>query len=105
MNFEFYYIKGNLDKDVLHMEGYYKPSKRYFKVSINIVDTLYDSKDEQYILVKYNNKLYCIETTLINNPLISIVSTKIPLKNFNYLNYNIPVNVYMTMIGSIVSDI
>ncbi len=93
-------VYGNIN-NVLTIEGYVPKLTRSFKTVINIVDNTYDTKSEQYMLIKYNNKLYCIETTLINMK-INYNSYK---NKLDYDKYKIPTNVYIAMIGSIISDL
>jgi len=93
-------INGDIDK-VLSIEGYVPKLSRSFKTIINIVDNTYDTNNEEYILIKYKNILYCVDTTLINMK-INYNSYK---NKLDYDKYKIPVNVYITMIGSIISDL
>ena len=93
-------IYGDIN-NVLTIEGYVPTISRSFKTVINIVDNAYDTNSEQYMLIKYNNKLYCIETTLINMK-INYTSYK---NKLDYNKYKIPVNVYIAMIGSIITDL
>ena len=103
MNLQIYEIQGNIEKDVLNIIGYHEHTKRYFQIYINTVDMSYNSTNEECILVKQDNKLYCIETTLMTNIIAS--KKKYHIKNFNYVKYNIPITVYMSMIGSIVTNL
>ena len=103
MDLQIYEIKGNIEKNVLNIIGYHEQTKRYFQIYINIVDMSYNTTNEQCILVKQDNKLYCIETPLMTNIIAS--KKKYNIKNFNYIKYNIPDTVYMSMIGSIVSNL
>ena len=103
MTLQIYEIKGNIEKDALNIIGYHEHTKRYFQIYINTVDMSYGNTNEQCILVKQDNKLYCIETTLMTT--IPASKKKYHIKNFNYIKYNIPETVYMSMIGSIVTNL
>ena len=93
-------INGDINK-VLSIEGYVPKLSRSFKTIINIVDNTYDTNSEEYILIKYKNILYCVDTTLINMK-INYNSYK---NKLNYGKYKIPTNVYIAMIGSIITEL
>ena len=100
MDLKIHNVSGNINK-IITIEGYEIVTKRTFKVLINIVDSSTNSINEEYVLVKFDNQLYCIET-ILDIPTNAIKKKKL---KFNYRDYNIPICVYMTMVGSIVSDI
>tara|TARA_B100002019_G_scaffold284995_1_gene293417 strand:+ start:229 stop:531 length:303 start_codon:yes stop_codon:yes gene_type:complete len=100
MDFEIYNVSENIN-NIITIEGYEIFTKRKFKVLINIVDSSTDNVNEEYILVKFENQLYCIET-ILDIPTNAIEKKR---KKFNYRDYDIPVCVYEAMVGSIVSDI
>lgn len=100
MDFQIYNVSGNIN-NIITIEGYEIFTKRKFKVLINIVDSSTDSINEEYIIVKFDNKLYCIET-ILDIPIKTIEKKR---KKFDYIHYDIPACVYMAMVGSIVSDI
>ena len=100
MFINFYSIHGNLDKNnkKLFLTGYSDYLDKYFNIKIEkcidrcyIIDT---RSDEHNIIVKSSRYFYSITTELFDK-LIEPTNCL----NFNYIKYNIPVNVYITMIG------
>ena len=100
MFINFYSIGGNLESGnkTLFLTGYSDYMSKYFHVKIEkCVDRSYviDTRsDEQCIIVKSSRHFYSITTDFFDK----LIEPSNCL-NFNYIKYNIPVNVYITMIG------
>ena len=101
MNIIYYKVNGSIT-DCISIEGYYFERKRHFVCRIEkIKDHNVFTPDfpESTIILKNNDDFYTIDIDLY-------FSEKIPPGKqitFDYNNYNIPVTIYMTMIGMIVT--
>ena len=100
MFINFYSIGGHLEKDnkTIFLTGYSDYMSKYFHIKIQrLTDRSYviDARsDEQCIIVKSSRYFYSITTDFFDK-LIEPSNCV----NFNYIKYNIPVNVYITMMG------
>tara|TARA_Y100000996_G_C22198301_1_gene510156 strand:- start:57 stop:356 length:300 start_codon:yes stop_codon:yes gene_type:complete len=99
MNIQFYEVNGSIDSKLI-IKGYCTLLNRYFTTEICL--TTDEVSSDENIIIKDGNKLYKITTTLINTILLDNQNDTI---DFNYNYYNIPSYVYITMIGSIVTDL
>ena len=101
MNIIYYKVNGSI-KDCMSIEGYYFEQKRHFVCRIEkIKDHNVFTPDfpGSTIVLKHNDDFYTIDIDLYFSERIP------PVKQitFDYINYNIPVTIYMTMIGMIVT--
>ena len=101
MNIIYYKVHGNI-KDCISIEGYYFEQKRHFVCRIEKIkdhNVFTPDFSESTIVLKNNDDFYTIDIDLY-------FSERIPNGKqitFDYNNYNIPVTIYMTMIGMIVT--
>jgi len=101
MNIIYYKVNGSI-KDCITIEGYYPNEKRHFVCRIEkIKDHNFFTPEfpESTIVLKNNNYFYSLYIDLYFSEGIP-PGKKI---TFDYNNYNIPVTIYMTMIGMIVT--
>ena len=100
MFINFYSIGGSLEKDnkTIFLTGYSEYVSKYFHIKIQrCIDRNYVidvRSDEQHLIVKHNRTFYCLSTEFFDK--LIEPSTCV---NFNYIKNNIPVNVYITMMG------
>jgi hypothetical protein len=100
MFINFYSIGGNFEKDnkTIFLTGYSNYVSKYFHIKIQrCTDRNYVincCSDEQHLIVKHNRTFYCLSTEFFDK--LIEPSTCV---NFNYIKHNIPVNVYITMMG------
>ena len=101
MNIIYYKINGSI-KDCISIEGYYFEQKRHFVCRIEKIkdhNVFRPDFPESTIILKSNDNFYSLDIDLYFSEGIP------PGKQitFDYNNYNIPVTIYMTMIGMIVT--
>ena len=102
MLIKFFSISGNLEQNdnALTIIGYSEYFHKYFELKIrrcNIIDYVVDTRsDESNVIVKDQRAFYSIESMFFDH----IIEPNKCL-NFCYKKYNIPINVYITMIGLI----
>ena len=101
MNIIYYKVHGNI-KNCISIEGYYFEQKRHFVCRIEkIKDHNVFTPDfpDSTIILKNNEAFYSIDIDLYFSERI------LPGKQitFDYNEHNIPVTIYMTMIGMIVT--
>ena len=105
MNIKYYYAerKYNEFEEQIVINGYTPILKTHFSTLItrlNQVADLVDDHNEGCIVVQSGNWFYKIETTLC----VNIEENNQPIK-FNYTKYNLSPQVYMSFIGSIVTQL
>ena len=101
MNIIYFKVEGSV-KDCITIEGYYVTEKRHFVCRIEKLKNHNIFKPEfrdSTIILKNDDDFYSIDIDLY------FCSSVPPGKQiiFDYNNYNIPVTIYMTMIGMIVT--
>ncbi len=101
MLIKFFSVGGNFERNdkTLIIIGYSEYLNKYFELKIKRCDhkrAMCDSirSDESNIIVKSQRSFYSIESMFFEH----IIEPPVCL-NFNYVKYNIPVNVYITMMG------
>jgi hypothetical protein len=102
MIINFFSITGNLERNnnTIKIVGYSEYFNKYFELTIkrcNDRNYVIDARsDESNIIVKSQRNFYSIETMFFHH----LIEPPVCL-NFNYKKYNIPVNVFITMMGLI----
>ena len=103
MIIKFFSIGGNLERNdqTLIIIGYSEYLNKYFELKIKKCEhrkAMCDAirSDESIIIVKSQRTFYSIESMFFDH----IIEPATCL-NFNYVKYNIPGNVYITMMGFI----
>ena len=100
MFINFYSIGGHLEREnkTLFLTGYSDYMSKYFHIKIEKCEDrnyVIDARsDEQSIIVKSSRHFYSITPEFFDK-LIEPANCL----NFNYIKYNIPVNVYITIMG------
>jgi len=100
MFINFYSKSGNFDKDdkTIFLIGYSDYINKYFHMKIkkcqnrNLIIDIHS--DEQHLIVKSSRTFYCLSTEFFDK-FIEPTSCL----NFRYDKYDIPVNVYIAMMG------
>ena len=102
-------IEGNLlDNDKIILSGYSNIIEKYFTTTINKIeyDNTIKNESEAKIVLPYEDYLYTISTEVVDNDMDNWYSTlNHTFNTFNYCTYNIPNNVYMSFIGSLVTTL
>ena len=103
MIIKFFSVGGNLERNdkTLIIIGYSEYLNKYFELKIKQCEhkrAMCDAirSDESNIIVKSQRIFYSIDSMFFDH----IIEPATCL-NFNYVKYNIPVNVYITMMGLI----
>ena len=101
MNIIYYKVNGNI-KECISIEGYYSGEKRHFVCRIEKLkdhNLFRPDFPDSTIILKNSDDFYSIDIDLY----FSITIPPGKQINFDYDVHNIPVTIYMTMIGMIVT--
>lgn len=102
MLINFYTINGNLEKNnyTMTITGFSQYINKYFHIQIkkcrDMTRVIDEPSDEYNIIIKSNRTFYKISTNFYDN----FIKANTCL-NFDFNKYNIPVNVYISLMGLI----